>query len=65
MNPKVAVLAIPHAMRRAALFPELLFLACSTTARADDRTALVGSWQLVSYEDKDASGTPIPIRQGS
>jgi Lipocalin-like domain len=59
MNRKVAVLAFLPSTRRAILFVILLLLASSTTARADDRTALVGSWRLVSYEDRDAIGTTV------
>lgn len=37
----------------------VLMLGASKAARADDAAQLVGSWKLVSYEDRDASGTLV------
>ena len=37
----------------------LLMLGACSALRADDAAELVGSWKLVSYEDRQASGKPV------
>ena len=37
----------------------LLVLGGCKAVRADDAAKLVGSWTLVSYEDREAGGTPV------
>jgi hypothetical protein len=36
-----------------------LYTATASSFGAPDETALIGSWKLVSYEDRDASGTLV------
>lgn len=37
----------------------LLGLIASAPARADDATAIIGSWKLISYEDRPADGDAV------
>jgi len=40
-------------------FSLLLVLGACKAARADDAAKLLGSWKLVSYEDRETGGTPV------
>lgn len=60
MNRNAFVLGSRRAIRATVVCVSLLLvLGACKAVRADDAAKLVGAWNLVSYEDREASGTPV------
>ena len=60
MNRRAVILASRQAIRGTIVCVcLLLMLGACRALRADDAAELVGSWKLVSYEDREASGKPV------
>jgi hypothetical protein len=60
MNRNTVALGNRYAIQGAAVVVSLLiFLGASKAGRANDAAEILGSWKLVSYEDREASGTPV------